>query len=56
MVSVLLRPIEGAEFAIDVANIGVIDVAINDLGDDLAPPMILIFFLREVAARVRQHP
>jgi hypothetical protein len=34
MVGVFLRAVEGAEFAIDVADVGVIDIAVDDVGDD----------------------
>ena len=34
-VQVLFRPIKGAEFAIDIADIGVVDIAIDDVSDDL---------------------
>jgi hypothetical protein len=34
-VGVLLRAVERAELAIDVADVGVIDIAIDDVGDDL---------------------
>ena len=34
-VGVLLSPVEGAELAIDVADVGVVDVAVDDVGDDL---------------------
>jgi hypothetical protein len=34
---ILFRAIEGAEFTIDVANVGVVDVAVDNVGDDLRP-------------------
>src|SRR6476661_2414157 len=36
MVRVFFRAIKRAELAVNVADIGVIDVAIDDVGDDLA--------------------
>jgi hypothetical protein len=35
-VVIFLRAIKGAELAIDVANVGVVDVPIDDIGDDFA--------------------
>ena len=41
---VLLRAVERAEFAIDVADVGVIDVAINDVSDDFVATTIVGIF------------
>src|SRR2546430_1221171 len=35
MIRIFFRAIKRAEFAINVADIGVVDVAIDDVGDDL---------------------
>ena len=37
MIIIFFRAIKRAELAIDVADVGVVDVAIDDVGDDLAP-------------------
>ena len=49
-VIVLLDAVEGAEFAIDVADVGVIDVAIDDVSGDLVAAAIVSVFLGELAA------
>ena len=56
MIVILLGAIKRAELAIDVANVGVIDVAIDDISDDLAPAAVVAFFLREIAPRIGQRP
>src|SRR6185436_2437416 len=38
---VLLGPVKRAEFAINVANVGVIDIAIDDIGDDLVTTILV---------------
>ena len=55
MIVVLFGAIKRAELAVNVADIGVIDVAIDDVGDDLAAPVPIMFFFREVAPRVGQR-
>ena len=55
MVVILFRPIKRAEFAIDIANVGVIDVAIDDVSDDLAAPAPVVFFFCQIAPRVGQR-
>ena len=54
-VIVFLDAIERAEFAIDVADVRVIDVAINDVGDDFVPAPIERGFLRQLPASIRQR-
>src|SRR5213596_3117978 len=51
-----LSAIKGAEFAIDVADIRVIDVAINDVGDDLIAATVVGALLGELTAPVRKNP
>ena len=54
MIVIPLGPIKRAELAVNVADIGVIDIAIDDVGDDVAAPVPIMFFFREVAPRVGQ--
>ena len=56
MVVVLLGAIKRAELAIDVADVGVIDVAIDDISHDLAPAAVVVFLLRQIAPRIGQRP
>ena len=55
MIVVPLGPIKRAELAVNVADIGVIDVAIDDVGDDVAAPVPIMLRFREVAPRVGQR-
>ena len=55
MIVVPFGPIKRAELAVNVADIGVIDVAIDDVGDNLAAPFPVMFFFRQVASRVSQR-
>ena len=34
-IRILLRPVKRAELAVDVADVGIVDVAVDDVGDDL---------------------
>src|ERR1035438_8349649 len=43
------------EFAIDVADVGVIDVAVNDVGDDVVAAPVEILCLGELAAAVGER-
>ena len=49
MILILFRAIKRTELAIDVADVGVIDVSIDDVGDDLA------FLFRQIAPRIGQR-
>jgi len=51
---ILLNAIEGAEFAIDIANIRVVDIAVNDVGGDFVAAPIEVSGLGELAAAVGQ--
>ena len=54
VVGILLGPIKRAELAIDVADVGVVDVAIDDVGDDFATAAVVAFRfarLRRASAR-----
>ena len=54
-VVVFLGAIKRAEFAIDVADIGVIDVSVNDVGDDVvAAPAVGVLFC-QLTPPVRQR-
>ena len=52
---VSFRAIKGAEFAIDIADIRVVDVAIDDVGDDLVTPPVVSICLRQLPTPVRQR-
>ena len=54
MIFIFLRPIKRAEFAVNVANVRVIDVAIDDVGHDLASTAVVTFSFRQIAPRVGQ--
>ena len=52
---ILLRAVKRAEFAINIANIGVIDIAVHVVGDDLIAAIIISRGLRELAATVGER-
>ena len=54
-VGVLLGAVERAELAIDVADVRVVDVAVNDVGDDLVAAAVVGAGLGELAAAVGQR-
>ena len=54
-VGVLFRPIKRAELAIDVADVGVIDIAVNDVGDDFVAAAVEILRLGELSAAVGER-
>ena len=54
MIVVLFRAHEGAEFAVDVADVGVIDVAVDDVGDDFVAVAVVGGALDLATARVGQ--
>src|ERR1043165_6484768 len=51
-VVVFFGAIEGAEFAIDVADVGVVDVAIDDVGGDFVAAAIEVAGFGELAAAI----
>ena len=55
MIGVPLRPIKSTEFAINIADIGVIDVAIDNVGHDLIAPAIVGQALRLSTPLIRQN-
>ena len=52
MIIIFFRSIKRAELAIDIADVGVVDIAIDDVGDDFAPAAIVAFLLRKIAPRI----
>ena len=54
-VVVLFRAVKRAELAIDVADVGVIDVAVNDVSDDVVAATVEILRLGELAAAVGER-
>jgi len=55
MVFVPFRPIKRAEFAVNVADIRVIDIAIDDIGHDLTPAAAITFRLCQIPSGVRKR-
>ena len=55
-VGVVFDAVEGAELAIDVADVGVIDVAIDDVGDDLVAAIVVGGWLWPIAGGGRPAP
>jgi hypothetical protein len=55
MVCVMLGSIERAEFAVNVANIRVINIAIDDVGHDFAAAATVAFGFRQFAPRIRKR-
>ena len=51
---ILFRPIECAELAVNIANVGVVDVAIDNVGDDLTSAAAITFRLRQIAPGICQ--
>src|SRR6188472_1218909 len=54
MIFVAFGPIKCAELAVNVANVRVIDVAIDDIGHDLAASAAVAFAFRQIAPRIRK--
>ena len=52
---ILFHAIERAELAIDVADVGVIDIAVNDIGDDVVAAPVEILCLGELPAAVGER-
>jgi hypothetical protein len=55
MIFVAFGPIKCAELAVNVANVCVIDVAIDDVGHDLATASAVTFRLCQIAPRIRKR-
>ena len=52
---VLFHAVKRAELAIDIANIGVIDVAVNVVGDDVVAATVVSLRLGKLAAAVGER-
>ena len=52
MIIIFFRSIKRAELAIDIADVGVVDIAIDNVSDDFAPAAVVTFLLRKIAARI----
>src|SRR4029450_11492726 len=55
MIFVALGPIKRTEFAVNVANVRVIDVAVGDVSHDLASASAVPFFFGQISPRVCQR-
>ena len=55
-VGILAGPVEGAELAVDVADVRVIDVAINDIGNDLIPLAAMSLGLGDLPSAMGKCP
>ena len=55
VIGILLRPVKRAELAVNVADVGVVDVAIDDVGHDLCAAPIVALAFDLIAPRVRQR-
>ena len=54
-VGVLFRPIKRAELAIDIADVGIVDVAVNLVGDDVIAAAVEILCLGQLPAAVGER-
>ena len=52
---ILLHAIKRAELAIDIADVGVIDIAINDVGDDVVAATVVSVGLRKLPPAVGER-
>src|SRR3954469_6636555 len=52
MVLVLFRAVKRAKLAVNIADVGVVDVAIDDVSHDLTPMIVVAGGLRQIPARV----
>ena len=53
-IRILFGAVKGAKFAINVADVRVVDVAVDDVGDDLLATPFVRLALRQVAAEIGQ--
>ena len=56
MILILLGAIEGAELAIDIANVGIINIPIDDIGHDFRSVTTIAFCFGPMPSAVRQRP
>ena len=54
MICILFGAIKGAKFAVDVTDVGVIDIAIDDIGDDVVSAAVVRAGFGEVASAIGQ--
>ncbi len=54
VVFVFLGPVKRAELAVNVADVGVVDVAVDDVGHDLPAALVVTRPFRQVAAHIGQ--
>src|SRR4029078_6244138 len=52
MILILLRSIKRAELAVNVANVCIVDVSIDNVGDDLSSASGITFRLCQIAPRI----
>src|SRR5438445_5577300 len=55
MILVFLGPIKGAEFAVNVADVRVVDIAIDDISHDIAPAAAITFRFCQIASGISKH-
>ena len=55
MILIALRPIKRAEFAVNVADIGIVNIAIDDVSHDLAAPSAVTFRFCQIASGSSKH-
>jgi len=55
-VGILFRPPESAKLAVDVADVGVVDVPIHDVGHRDRPATVVTGGPQELASSIRQGP
>jgi len=56
VVRIPLSAVKCAKFAINVANVRVVDVAINDIGNDFTPPAFKSMLLRHLTTQIGKLP
>jgi len=52
---VFFGAIKRAEFAINIANVGVVNVPVNDVGDNFVAPAVVGLFLGELTPSISQR-
>ena len=55
MIFVAFRPIKRAKFAVNVADVRVVDIAIDDIGHDLAPASAITFRLCQIPSSISKR-
>ena len=54
MIFILLRPIEGAKFAVNVTDVGIINIPIDDIGHDFRSATTVAFCFCQMPSTVRE--